>query len=81
MTSAPGAVASEGVFVPASEDAAEGEGYVLTIVGDVAGEHPSELVVLDATSFAAPPLARIKLPQRVPLGFHGNFVPKMHAGA
>jgi carotenoid cleavage dioxygenase len=37
--------------------------------------------VLDATSFAAPPLARIKLPQRVPLGFHGNFVPKMHAGA
>jgi carotenoid cleavage dioxygenase-like enzyme len=77
----PGAVASEGVFVPASEDAAEGEGYVLTIVGDVAGEHPSELVVLDATSFAAPPLARIKLPQRVPLGFHGNFVPKMHAGA
>jgi len=71
----PGAVASEGVFVPASEDAAEGEGFVLTIVGDVAGKHPSELVVLDATSFAAPPLARVRLPQRVPLGFHGNFVP------
>jgi carotenoid cleavage dioxygenase-like enzyme len=71
----PGAVASEGVFVPASEDAAEGEGFVLTIVGDVGGEHPSELVVLDATNFAAPPLARVRLPQRVPLGFHGNFVP------
>jgi carotenoid cleavage dioxygenase len=71
----PGAVAGEGVFVPAAEDAAEGEGFVLTIVGDVAGRHPSELVVLDATSFLAPPLARIQLPQRVPLGFHGNFVP------
>jgi carotenoid cleavage dioxygenase len=72
----PGAVASEGVFVPASEDAGEGEGFVLTIVGDVAGERPSELVVLDATSFVAPPLARVQLPQRVPLGFHGNFVPR-----
>jgi carotenoid cleavage dioxygenase len=70
----PGAVASEGVFVPASADAGEGEGYVLTVVGDVAGERPSELVVLDATNFAAPPLARVRLPQRVPLGFHGNFV-------
>jgi carotenoid cleavage dioxygenase-like enzyme len=71
----PGAVASEGVFVPASADAAEEEGYVLTIVGDVAGEHASELVVLDAGAFVAPPLARVALPQRVPLGFHGNFVP------
>jgi carotenoid cleavage oxygenase len=70
-----GAVASEGVFVPASPEAAEGEGYVLTIVGDTAGKHPSELVVLDATRFTEPPVARVRLPERVPLGFHGNFVP------
>jgi carotenoid cleavage dioxygenase len=71
----PGTVASEGVFVPASDDAAEGEGYVLTIVGDVAGKHPSELIVLDATDFEAAPVARVHLPARVPLGFHGNFIP------
>jgi carotenoid cleavage dioxygenase-like enzyme len=70
-----GTVASEGVFVPASPDAAEGEGYVLTIVGDVHGTRPSELVVLDATRFSDAPLARVHLPARVPLGFHGNFVP------
>jgi 8'-apo-carotenoid 13,14-cleaving dioxygenase len=69
-----GAVASEGVFVPASPEAAEGEGYVLTIVGDTAGKHTSELVVLDATRFTEPPVARVRLPERVPLGFHGNFV-------
>jgi carotenoid cleavage dioxygenase len=71
----PGAAASEGVFIPASPEAAEGEGYVVAIVSDVAAAKPSELVVLDAESFSAPPLARVRLPQRVPLGFHGNFIP------
>jgi carotenoid cleavage dioxygenase-like enzyme len=71
----PGAAGSEGLFVPASDDAGEGEGYVVAIVSDVAAVKPSELVVLDATSFSAPALARVTLPQRVPLGFHGNFIP------
>ncbi|MGH9172398.1 MAG: carotenoid oxygenase family protein [Acidimicrobiales bacterium] len=71
----PGAAAGEGVFVPASPGAEEGDGYVLTIVSDVAASKPGELVILDATAFSAPPLARVVLPQRVPLGFHGNFVP------
>ncbi len=70
-----GAVAGEGVFVPASPDADEGEGYVLAIVGDLAGRHPSSLVVLDAQDFGGKPIATVQLPQRVPLGFHGNFVP------
>ncbi len=74
-----GAVASEGVFVPASGDAGEGEGYILAIVGDAAGRHRSDLLVLDATDFTAAPLARVHLPARVPLGFHGNFVPAIEA--
>jgi carotenoid cleavage dioxygenase len=72
----PGAIAGEGVFVPASDDSAEGEGYVVTIVADAAGTAPSDLVVLDATDFSATPLATVHLPARVPLGFHGNFVPR-----
>jgi hypothetical protein len=30
--------------------------------------------VIDAQNFAAPPVARVELPQRVPFGFHGNFI-------
>ncbi len=35
----------------------------------------SDLLVLDASSFTAPPVATIRLPQRVPFGFHGNWIP------
>lgn len=34
----------------------------------------SDLVILDALNIKAPPLARIKLPRRVPQGFHGNWM-------
>jgi len=30
--------------------------------------------VLDARAPADPPLATVRLPQRVPFGFHGNWV-------
>ncbi|MFP6639260.1 MAG: carotenoid oxygenase family protein, partial [Myxococcota bacterium] len=39
------------------------------------GTARSELVVMDASNFQAPPIARVKLPQRVPFGFHGSWVP------
>ena len=32
-----------------------------------------ELVVIAAQDFAAPPVARVPLPVRVPYGFHGNW--------
>ncbi|WP_247748631.1 carotenoid oxygenase family protein [Streptomyces sp. 4R-3d] len=35
----------------------------------------SDLVVLSAQDFTGPPVARIHLPGRVPLGFHGSWVP------
>jgi carotenoid cleavage dioxygenase len=65
-----GSQAGEGVFVPATETAAEDEGWVLTVV-----YHPledrSDLVILDATDFGGEPVATVALPQRVPFGFHG----------
>ena len=68
----PGRAASEGVFVAAGPG--EDEGYVLATVYDAARDG-SDLVVLDASDFAAPPVATVRLPQRVPFGFHGNWVP------
>ncbi|MDQ1438768.1 MAG: hypothetical protein QOK43_2397 [Acidimicrobiaceae bacterium] len=70
----PGLSASEGVFVPASDNAGEDEGWVLSVVYDDA-TGSSSLAVLDATDFAAAPVATVSLPQRVPFGFHGNWVP------
>jgi carotenoid cleavage dioxygenase len=70
----PGRAPGEAVFVPASDTAAEDEGWVLTLVYD-RGRNASELAILDASRFDAPPVAMVKLPQRVPFGFHGNWVP------
>jgi carotenoid cleavage dioxygenase len=35
----------------------------------------SDLVVLAADDFGGDPVATVHLPQRVPFGFHGNWVP------
>jgi carotenoid cleavage dioxygenase len=71
----PGTHASEGVFVPASDDGGEDEGWVLSVVYDEARD-ASDFVVLDATDFMGPPVATVRLPQRVPFGFHGSWVPE-----
>ena len=41
-----------------------------------AGDESTEFVVLDAQDLSRPPVARVSLPQRVPFGFHGNWVPE-----
>lgn len=58
----------------AGSNAAEDAGWLLTFVYD-ADCNASDLVVLDARDFGAPPVARVRLPQRVPFGFHGSWVP------
>jgi carotenoid cleavage dioxygenase-like enzyme len=55
-------------------DPSSDEGFVLSYVHDESSGR-SELVVIDATAFGDPPLARVLLPQRVPYGFHGSWLP------
>jgi carotenoid cleavage dioxygenase-like enzyme len=64
----------EPVFAPRSPDAAEDDGWVMAIAHDT-GTGGSKLVIIDAQDFAAPPVAVVHLPQRVPYGAHGNWVP------
>ena len=59
---------------PARAD--EDDGWLLAFVHDEA-EGQSELLVVDARELAAPPLARVQLPQRVPFGSHGLFSPSV----
>jgi len=66
-----GAMMSEFVHVPKSPDAPEDEGWLLGFVFDPA-RGASDFHVLDATTLEN--AARIRLPRRVPQGFHGSWV-------
>jgi carotenoid cleavage dioxygenase-like enzyme len=68
-----GCAPGEGVFVPSDGGASDDAGYVLAYVYD-GNRDGSDLVILDAAAFTAPPLAKVRLPQRVPFGFHGNWI-------
>ena len=70
-----GRLASEAVFVPASPDAAEDEGWLIAPVYDRATDR-SDVVVIDAQDVTAPPVATVHLPVRIPFGFHGSWVPQ-----
>ncbi|PXX13310.1 carotenoid oxygenase family protein [Mycolicibacterium moriokaense] len=64
----------EAVFVPSTEGPAdESSGWYIGYVYDQVRDG-SDLVIIDASDFAAQPVARIKLPHRVPYGFHGNWI-------
>ena len=62
----------EFVFHPSSAATAEDDGVLMGYVHDRAADR-SELAILDAQTLHS--VARIKLPHRVPSGFHGNWVP------
>ncbi|MCH9642286.1 MAG: carotenoid oxygenase family protein [Actinomycetia bacterium] len=67
-----GKVLGEFVFQPSSPDSAEDDGVLMGYVYDRATDR-SELAILDSQSLEH--VAGIKLPHRVPAGFHGNWVP------
>lgn len=60
-------------FVPREHPASEDDGWLMSYVYD-AGTDSSELLILDALDVTADPVARVILPQRVPFGFHGNWI-------
>ncbi|MFK7730136.1 MAG: carotenoid oxygenase family protein, partial [Pseudomonadales bacterium] len=65
---------SEAVFVKNPDGKTEDDGWLLAYVYDDATQ-ASEVIILDAATMSAEPLARIMLPTRVPMGFHGSWVP------
>ena len=62
----------EPIFVERSSDAAEGDGWVLSVIWRAA-ENRSDLAVFNAGEVAAGPIALAHLSHRVPAGFHGNW--------
>lgn len=70
----PGRRGSEAPFAPRVGSTAEDDGYVLSLVHDER-EDRSELWILDGREPSRGPVARVRIPSRVPLGFHGLWVP------
>jgi carotenoid cleavage dioxygenase len=71
---APASTFGEAVFVPRSAAAAEGDGFLIAPVYRWA-EDRSDVLILDAQNVERAPLAVVRLPHRLPLGFHGNWAP------
>ncbi|KAG6409764.1 hypothetical protein SASPL_127806 [Salvia splendens] len=75
---APGCYGGEPFFVarePDNPEAAEDDGYLVTYLHDENSEE-SKFIVMDAKSPNLDVIAAVKLPGRVPYGFHGIFVPR-----
>ncbi len=70
----PARQSGEWVMVPRDADAPEDGGWLMALVRDAATD-VTELVLLPAEAPEEGPVARVELPARVPLGFHGNWVP------
>jgi 8'-apo-carotenoid 13,14-cleaving dioxygenase len=65
--------AGEAVFVAREGGTAEDDGWLLAFT-HAHDASSASFVVLDAQDVARGPIAEVKLPQRVPYGFHGNWV-------
>jgi carotenoid cleavage dioxygenase-like enzyme len=67
------ATPGEAVFAPAVGQSNELAGWYLTYAYDPVRDG-SDLVIIDASDFDGTPVARVRLPRRVPHGFHGNWI-------
>jgi carotenoid cleavage dioxygenase-like enzyme len=68
-------VAGEPTFIPRRPNGGEDDGYLAIFAFDPINRS-SDLLLLDAAHIDAAPVAVIRLPQRVPQGLHGNWVPQ-----
>lgn len=64
---------TEAAFAPKKNASCEDDGYVITYLYNEELDH-SELIILDAKQFDIGPIARIALPQPVPMGFHATWI-------
>ncbi|TDZ35007.1 Lignostilbene-alpha,beta-dioxygenase isozyme I [Colletotrichum spinosum] len=68
----PDSFVQEPIFIPRSDDAPEGDGWVMAMT-ERRGANRNEIVVLDTEAFETP-MAVIQLPFRVKAQVHGNWV-------
>ena len=62
------------MFAPRPGGTDELDGWYLAFASDLSSDATS-LLVFDAASFPAAPVAKVHMPRRVPNGLHGNWFP------
>jgi carotenoid cleavage dioxygenase len=70
----PGRFCQEPVFVPRTPTSDEDDGWLLAYVHDD-NIQSADVEIWESRDFTGDPVALVHLPQRVPFGFHGNWVP------
>ncbi|XP_010648499.1 carotenoid 9,10(9',10')-cleavage dioxygenase 1 [Vitis vinifera] len=65
---------SGSAFVPKQGGVEEDDGWIISFVHNE-DTNISQVHIIDARKFDSKPVAKITLPQRVPYGFHGTFIP------
>jgi carotenoid cleavage dioxygenase-like enzyme len=68
-----GSCGSETPFAPSDNGVNEDDGYIISYL-TYAESGESEAVILDARDISAGPICRLKIPERVPVGFHACWV-------
>ncbi|NEO28620.1 MAG: Apocarotenoid-15,15'-oxygenase, partial [Kamptonema sp. SIO4C4] len=71
---APKGYVGEPIFVPKPGSIEEDAGWLLVMVYD-AGQHRSDLVILDAQQIEQGAIARLHLRYHIPYGLHGSWTP------
>jgi carotenoid cleavage dioxygenase len=69
----------EPCFIPRSQDAPEGDGWIVQVCNRL-DEHRSDLLLFDALDIEKGPIATIQVPIRLRFGLHGNFAPSEAIG-
>jgi 8'-apo-carotenoid 13,14-cleaving dioxygenase len=69
----PGFGAGEAVFVSRENATAEDDGWLMAFT-HAEDASSAAFVVFDAQNLARGPVAQVPMPQRIPYGFHGNWV-------
>jgi carotenoid cleavage dioxygenase-like enzyme len=63
----------EAVFAPRVNSASEDDGYLIAFIHDETTDQ-SECLIIDAQDVASGPVATLRIPHRVPYGFHAGWV-------
>jgi carotenoid cleavage dioxygenase-like enzyme len=69
----------EPCFIPRSEDAPEGDGWIVMVCNRLE-EKRSDLLLFDALDIAKGPIATAHIPIRLRFGLHGNWAPAAAIG-
>ncbi|GIL45175.1 hypothetical protein Vafri_2503 [Volvox africanus] len=69
----PGVTGGEAVFVPRTGATVEDDGYLVVYVYDSKADM-SYMNIYNALTMSPTPVASLRMPRRVPYGFHGTWV-------